>query len=131
MGVRFPSVASTTFIGPLPANATEVIVLTTPPLNIPLDFAQVLIFWYFSIVCGTGTSGLQPHLRRGTTTGGTQINSGTGGIQATAGAAGTLSGFFVDTPGAVAGQQYSLGVAQIGATAAGVFEEGCVIAFAL
>ena len=65
MGVRFPSVATTTSVGVLPATGAETVVATTPPLNIPLDFAQVLLFWWFVGNTGAGTVGLVASIRRG------------------------------------------------------------------
>lgn len=131
MGVRFPSVFSTTFVGPLPANATETVICTTPPLTLPLDFAQVNLHWFFSILTGTGTTSLGYQIRRGTTTGGTAL-LGASQVQTIAAATNGLSGgCAVDTPGAVAGQQYSLTIVQTGATAAGAAGFVCLIAYAL
>jgi len=42
MGVRFPSVSSTTFIGPLPASAAETALITSPTLNLSLDNQVVM-----------------------------------------------------------------------------------------
>lgn len=131
MGVRFPSISSTTFIGPLPANANETILLTTPPLNISLDFSQIIIQWAGSITAGATVTGHQFRLRRGTTLAGALVFASTWVQAVTAANAGVFSGVYVDTPGAVAGQQYTLSLGQIGATGAGVFNDGCLLAFAL
>src|SRR5258708_30263562 len=63
MGVRFPSVPSTTIVAS-PGGSTETVICTTPPLNISLDFAQDILLWYLMITAGTGTISLVPLLRR-------------------------------------------------------------------
>lgn len=131
MGVRFPSVQSNTFIGPLPASGAETVVLTTPPLTLTLDFAQVILLWAFTFVAGTGTTSCSFRLRRGTTVSGALINLQVPNAPAVAAANANYSGTYFDTPGAVAGQQYSLTIVQNGATAAGTFPDGALIAFAL
>lgn len=130
-GVRFPFVASTTFVGPLPANANETVILTTPPLNIPLDFAQIIIEWSCNITGGTGALAHVFRIRRGTTAGGLLVNAVGWQHIAAAAVVRTHSGQYVDTPGAVAGQQYSLTVVQTGVTAAGTFNDGVIFAYAL
>jgi hypothetical protein len=131
MGVRFPSIATNTFIGPLPANATETVVLTTPLLTLPIDGAQIFLFWCGCINAGTGTTVITYRIRRGTTAAGANIALGVWTQLTTVGNAAMLSGCYFDTPGIVAGQQYSLTAAQTGATAAGVWIDGALLAFAL
>lgn len=131
MGVRFPQIASTTFVGPLPASAAETVILTTPPLNISLDFSQIIIQWACDILAGASTTSLVFRLRRGTTVAGTLINAAAWTHTLAAAASAVMSGVYVDTPGAVAGQQYSLTVVQTAATGAGTFNDGCLLAFAL
>jgi len=131
MGVRFPSVATTAFIGPLPASAAETICATTPPLTIPLDFSQVILLWSFTFLAGTGTTGFSMRIRRGTTTGGAQVGGHSWDFTIAAAASSCYGGAYVDTPGAVAGQQYTLTCVQTGATGAGTGEDVSLIAFAL
>jgi hypothetical protein len=131
MGVRFPSVFTNTFVGPLPANATETVVLTTPPLNLALDFATVFLQWCASINPGTSTTALLYRLRRGTTAAGTLVGTSFNSGTLTVGVALTVSGCYFDTPGAVAGQQYSLTVSQTADTVAGVWIDGALLAYAL
>jgi hypothetical protein len=131
MGVRFPSVATNTFVGPLPASAVETVVLTTPPINEPIDNAQVLLFWMAAINPGTSTTALVYRLRRGTTIAGALV--GVAGLQVSvaAGVPNLASGWYFDFPGVVAGQQYSLTVVQTADTVAGAFVDGCLIAMVL
>lgn len=131
MGVRFPSVQSNTFIGPLPASAVETVVLTTPPLTIPLDFATIFLLWDAEINGGTSTTAFGYSIRRGTTVAGPLVQASGRFVTAVVGSARTCSGVAFDVPGAVAGQQYSLTVVQQGAAAAGVWNDGYLIAFAL
>jgi hypothetical protein len=131
MGVRFPSVATNTFIGPLPANANETVVFTTPPINEPIDNAQVLLFWDCAINPGTSTTNLSFRLRRGILATSPQITLGNRTIPAVPGTLISTGGCYFDLPGVVAGVQYSLTVIQTAATVAGVFNDGCLIAMVL
>jgi hypothetical protein len=131
MGVRFPSVFTNTFIGPLPANATETVILTTPPFSPPLDTSAIFFLWCSEINAGTGTTVLAHRIRRGTTAAGAFIGVQPWNALANVGNAFMLSGCYFDTPGAVGGQQYSLTVSQTGATVAGVWNDGALLVFAL
>jgi hypothetical protein len=131
MGVRFPSVQTNTFIGPLPASAVETVVLTTPPLTLPLDGATVLLLWSIQITGGATTTATSVQIRRGTSTAGPVVSAGAWLFVMTAGQRYTVSGWYFDTPGAVAGQQYSLTVSQTAATGAGTWIDGAMLAFAL
>jgi hypothetical protein len=131
MGVRFPTVASTTFIGPLPANATETAVLTTPGLNLPIDNAQVLLFFMAVMTAGTSVTSHVFRIRRGTTTGGTLVGAAGWSQTIAAAAFGTSSGWYADSPGVAAEQQYTLTVVQTAATVAGTWTDGSLIAVVL
>jgi len=131
MGVHLPSVSSTTFVGPLPANATETIILQLPPLNLSLDNAQVILHWFANIIAGVNNTALAYRIRRGTTVTGVQVGAATWSAAVTAGNGVQLSGFYVDTPGVVGGQQYVLTVVQSAATGAGTFNDGAILAYVL
>lgn len=131
MGVRFPSVISNTFVGPLPAGAGETVVLTTPPISEPIDGAQVILLWQASITAGASVTSHVFHLRRGTTATDTGVGAGPWTDQIAAAAGRTSSGFYFDFPGVVAGQQYSLTVIQTAATGAGTWLDGALLAMVL
>lgn len=131
MGVRFPSVASNTFIGPLPASAAETVCLTTPPINEPIDNAQVILLWSAGITPGTSTTSLVFRIRRGTTAAGTSIGLGTWSFTTVAANLTYVSGWYFDSPGVVANQQYSLTVVQTADTVAGVWVDGALLAMVL
>jgi hypothetical protein len=131
MGVRFPSVATTTFIGPLPASAAETLVFTTPPINEPVDNAQVLILWSAVITPGTSTTSLVFRVRRGTLVTSPLVNAAGWGFTTVAANLLFCSGWYPDNPGVVAGQQYSLTVVQTADTVAGAFVDGSMIAMVL
>jgi hypothetical protein len=76
MGVRFPSISTTTVIANLPASGVETVICTTPPLTLPLDGAVVFLFWWWSGNVGAGTTGLSAIIRRGTTTAGALVTTG-------------------------------------------------------
>lgn len=131
MGVRFPSVATTTFIGPLPASAAETLVFTTPPINEPIDNAQVLLFWSCVITPGTSTTSLVYRVRRGTLVTSPLVNAAAWSFTTVAANLLFNSGWYPDNPGVVAGQQYSLTVVQTADTVAGAFVDGAMIAMVL
>jgi hypothetical protein len=131
MGVRLPSGGNQVLQNALPANNAETIVLTSQLINITLEFQPVLIFWYISIQAGASTTSIGVKLRRGITTAGVQLNGLNAGITLTAGQAQNLTGCWIDTPGAVAGIQYSIGIVQTGATAAGTMLDQSILVMAL
>ncbi len=130
MGVRFPSGGTNTILGSVPATGAETVLFTTPQLILPLDFAQVFLFWELVHTIGTGTTSYTVRLRRGTTTGGTLINIANS-TNTTAGNNVRASGCYTDIPGAVTGQQYSLSVSGVATTGAFTTLDGTLIAFAL
>lgn len=131
MGVRFPSVFTTTLLGTVPSNGAETIILTTPPLNLPLDGAQVFLGWYLTPTAGAGSTGAVVTIRRGALLTSPVVLPGPTGTVVTAGAGATLAGWWVDTPGIVGGQQYTLTVSGAGTTGAWTMNQGCLLAFVL
>jgi len=131
MGVRLASVFTTTFVGPLPATAAETVILTTGGLGLFADNAQVILLWFACILAGTSVTSHVFRIRRGTTTAGTAVNVNPWQNAAIAVAQTTSCGVYTDTPGVVAGQQYSLTVVQSAASVAGTFEDGCLLAIVL
>lgn len=130
MGVRYPSVQSNTIVAQLPASAVETVVVTTPPLTLPLDSAVVLILVYIAVTPGTGTTSLGFRIRRGTTTAGVLVNVAMNTLPS-AGIGGFVNAWYFDTPGAVTGQQYSATLAQNAGTGAGTITDVAMLAFAL
>lgn len=130
MGVRYPSVATIAALGIYGAAGAEAIVFTTPPLNISLDFAQVILLWYVQFNTGAGTTSYVPRIRRGAALTGALVNIANA-VVCTAATVTSFSGVYVDTPGAVAGQQYSLSLSGNATTGAAVFADGSLLAFAL
>lgn len=131
MGVRFNSVFSTTFVGPLPASATETVICTTPPLTPAIDSAAIFLFWAFALLAGTGTTTVAFNIRRGTSVSGALVTPSAWVQALAAGANGNITGVFPDTPGPVTQQQYSLTIIQNGATAAGTPGNVVLLAFSL
>lgn len=131
MGVRFPSVQSTTIQNATMVTTAETVLATTPPLNLPLDFAAVFLFAYFLVTIGTAGTQIQYRFRRGTTTGGTQLQVALPLSIVTAGVAFTGTLVYFDTPGAVAGQQWSVTANVISATGNTTVNDVAIIAFVL
>jgi hypothetical protein len=115
MGVRLGSVFSNAIVGS-PALAAETIICTTGALNLAVDNAQVLLVGFVEITIGTSGVSLTLRLRRGAATSSTLINVGSA---ATVAATNVVrhSICYADSPGVVAGVQYSL-TAQVGSGAA-------------
>ncbi len=130
MGVRFPSVQSIVLVNASVGINTETVVVTTPPLNISLDFSTILLFWYMVHTVGTTATSTNYKIRRGTTIAGALVNVSVN-VQQTAGQNVFGSGFYFDTPGAVAGQQYSLTCIDPGSTVVGTITDAALLAFAL
>ncbi len=131
MGVRFPSVATTTILANVPASGADTVILTTPPLNLPLDGALVFLHWNLVFGTGAGTVSVLVSLRRGTTTAAAKINVGSLNITVTAATEVNLSGVYVDSPGAVAEQQYSVSLLGNATTGAMTNSDGALIAMVL
>ena len=131
MGVRYPSVFSTTFVGPWPANATETIICTLPPLILPIDGATVFIHWWDTLTYGTGTTAINYRIRRGTNTSGQIVGVAAAARTVVAGNTDIVYGCYFDVPGAVTAQQYILTGVQTGATAGAVNNDICMFAYAL
>lgn len=129
MGVRFPSVQSTTILTSTLVTTTESVIVTTPPLTLPLDSAVVLLGFSANILGGTGVTGLSFNIRRGTLVSSTLVNA-QGATFMSAGNAFEIGGMYFDTPGPAAGVQYSISVGQQSATANGTVRDVCLIAFA-
>lgn len=131
MGVRFPSVQSSTFVGPLPASAAETIVCGVGPLNPSIDGAPVLIFWSMTYTPGTSNTAAIFTLRRGNTLAGVAFQLQPWQTPVTAGARVIASGWYPDSPGVVAEQVYILTIQQVAATVAGTLPDVSLIAMVL
>jgi hypothetical protein len=132
MGVRFPSVRTNVIVNANLVTVAETVIATTPPLNLPLDFADILLLAYFVInPVGASTTSVSWRIRRGTTTAGAQVMVSPGSTPATAGVFFSTSMQYFDTPGAVAGQQYTLTCNQNAATANGTVVDVFLAAFVL
>lgn len=130
MGVRFPSVASTVIQNATLVTTAATVVATTPPINLPYDNAQVLLYAYANITMGTGTTSLTYVLRRGPTVSDTLITTASA-ITVVAGNKVLVCLCYPDQPGVVAGQQYSLAVQQTAASANGTVNDVAIIAMIL
>lgn len=130
MGVRFPQVSSTT-IQTASIPTTETLVGLSPPLTISLDFSLIIILGYVNWTIGTNGTAMTVRLRRGNGVSGAAV-LGTPIVNTFAAATSLSTQFcYVDTPGAVAGQQYSLTLQQTAGTGNGSANDVCIIAFAL
>lgn len=129
MGVRFPSVFSTTIVAS-PALAAETVVCTLPAINLPIDNAAVYIEWACGLTIGTSGVTLTPKIVRGAATGLTAINNP---LAYTVVAANKylFSFNWIDSPGVVAELVYSLTLTIGSGAAASTISEVAMWAFVL
>jgi hypothetical protein len=129
-GGRVPFVLSTTLLGNL-NNAVETAVCTTPPLNPGLDSAVVLVLGCYALGALGATGGaLQTQVRRGADVTGVALFP-TGTLVVAAGGSALVTIIVSDTPGAVAGVQYTMSGRAVGATAPSALVTTLLIALAL
>jgi len=131
MGVRLASVFSTAFIGPLPATAAETLVLTTGPLGLTEDNAAVILLWFGCVLAGTSVTSHVWRVRRGPLVTSPLVNANPWQNAAIAAAQTCSAGVYVDNAAGVSAPVYSLTVVQTAASAAGTFEDGCLLAVVL
>ena len=117
----------------VPAAGTEGVLMTTPPLNLPFDNQPVCIIGYYGCVPGAGVTGLAFAVRRGTTITAILVaGTSTLAYAVTAAANQSFTVMVIDTPGIVAGVQYSLTCIATGGAAASVAQTLCsMLAFCL
>lgn len=106
MGVRFPSVGSTT-AGTPSAPPSEWIAATSPPINQSIDGQVFLIIWSITYLGGAVGPQIAYNIRRGPLTSSTLITSGQVCTEV-ASVRYQRSGNTLDSPGIVANLQYSL-----------------------
>lgn len=132
MGVRLPSVFAVVAAAIQTTAAAETVAVITPPINIPLDSAAILLYWWLDALANTGaTSGLF-RIRRGSGLGGTVLQlAPQPDTFYIAGAGGQRGGCYVDVPGNVAEIQYTLTFQNTGQSGNGQIRDGCLIAMVL
>jgi hypothetical protein len=130
MGVRFPTAAQggAPFFN-IPASGAETVIITSPALTPPIDSAQILIFSSITMTVGTGGTNMVFRMRRGAT--GSGANFTTMQQVVTAGTQMTFTMFYVDTPGVVTGQQYSITASLTGATGGSTTNDASILLLAL
>lgn len=129
MAVHASSVSSTTILSNA-IGAAETVICICPPLNLPLDGAAVMLWWFIEFLVGTGGVNSTIRLRRGSVVSSPLINVGNA-ANASAGTTVRFSGVYTDLPGIVAGQQYSLTLQVGSASTASAVNDVCLVALAL
>src|SRR6267143_6611224 len=105
MGVRFPGVGITQPLASQLGINTLTAILTSTPLNISLDFQQVIIMGMYMFTPGAGATSVTFRIHNGPTAASGQITQWT--LPVTAGITNYTSFCYPHTPGAVAGMQYT------------------------
>ena len=130
MGVRFPSVQSTTLLTAVLGQNVETAIVTSPPFTPPLDGSLIIIMVYWQANIPAGTTQVTNRIRRGSGVAGQLVNVfATDRVTASLGYSTTL--VYVDTPGNVSGLQYTFTAGTVAAGATGVVNDACIIVFAL
>ncbi|SRR5579864_1090413 len=93
---------------------TETALATSIPLSTQ-GARSIYLHGQAVITAGTGATAFTLHIRRGSGTGGADVTTPTQ-VSATAGSQASYDFTVIDTPGEVAGQQYTLTVKPIGAS---------------
>lgn len=113
-----------------PPTAAEVVVFTTPPINLIVDSAEVWLMWFINFQPGATTTNCNVKIRRGPSISSTAFTS-TWGNPVAAGNQYSLSGFYIDVVGGLAEVQYSLTMTMVGATAGSSLFDGMFAALVL
>lgn len=104
---------------------TELAVVTSPPVSTRDSGEAIVIEGYVTVTAGTGATAITPTIRRGSGITGAIVGE-QHAVTVTAGNVVALSVNVEDVPGEVAGQVYTLTVAQTGASANGTATEGII-----
>lgn len=132
MGVRFSGGGSIVLVnGSFNSGGPESIIVSSPPLSVPFDSAQVCILWFISLLAGNTAMTYNFRIRRGTAITSPLINVDEAITGPAANAKAIYSGVYIDTPGAVASQQYSLGILGAGGGTNPIINDACMYAFVL
>jgi hypothetical protein len=126
MGIHTATVSTTTLVNTA-IPAAETAVLTTPALSPGLDNASVFLWWWLQLATGAGGTAITWTLRRGSGIGGASVITGT--LTSVASTNIWMPGCWVDSPGVVGGQQYTLTLNDNGA--AGVVAFGSMLGVVL
>ncbi len=122
MGVRLASAYTTTIVNAAPANGVETIIATTPPVNLTLDNALVLMMGYILGSVGAAATSINWKLRRGNALTSALINISGNDTQVAAALFGRTIIYF-DSPGISADLPYSLTFTVNGGAAAAVITD--------
>lgn len=107
------------FTAAVPVNlAVETAIVVTNPVSVTYDFDQINITGSIDVLTGANTSLLTVRCRRGNGVNGAIVGAAVP-VTAGAGVQAALPVDFLDTPGAVAGQVYTITVQATGATVNG------------
>ena len=130
MGVRFPSVFTSTPIAAPPASGAETVYASTPALTLPIDSASVILVCSAALTVGTGTTSYNWALRRGLTVNDVLVTA-MSNIVATAGNITLITCMFVDVSPPAGMFFYSFSIRGNGTTAAWTSGSVGLLAFAL
>lgn len=130
MGVRLPSVASSTIVNATIVTTAETVVATLPALNPSLDAALVFILVLLNMTVGAAATQALINIRRGTLVT-SPVVSGLPNTNVTAGTNALLLWLAFDSGLALGGVQYSASVAMTAATGNTTINAVSMMAFML
>lgn len=106
---------------------TETVAITSPAVKIPVATCRVLVTAWCQLTSGAGTTTVTLRIRRGTTTGGTQIGEAIAEpLKTAAGSTEPFSIMVVDALANAASAEYVLTVQQAGATGNGTVVQAAI-----
>jgi len=130
MGVRWPSNGNSNAGGLVIPATVPTVALLSAPLNLSIDNQQVLLQWYLAVTWGGDITSVVLKIIRGSTAGGTLLNSGVT-VQVTSADTLVLGGCWTDIPGIVANQQYAVTLTTAGGVADSTVADASIALIAL
>jgi hypothetical protein len=131
MGFRLGSNFTNTPVNPAIVAAGPTDILVLPAINVPIDNAQVVLIFAVALGIDAVATGIEFDLYRGTSTTGVLLSVWGADFVAASMPADSLAGCWVDVPGIVAEQVYTLtGLTTAGVGNSAIFN-ACLIAMCL
>lgn len=114
------------------STTTEAVVVSSGPAKAPLQTHRAIVFAWGQLTTGAGTTAVTPRIRRGTTTGGALV--GEANAEEVKAAAGSTEPFLImvsEDRADIDTMEYSLTLAQTGATGNGTVLQAAVVVLVL
>lgn len=131
MGVRLPFVSTTAIVNTNVVTTAETLIATAPPFSPSFDGTVCRIDFYGDWLAGASVTSVTLRLRRGPLVTSPTVFAHDLVFVQTAAAQGFATFFYVDQPGSIGGQQYSVSAIFNAATANSTIQDVCMTVMAL